>query len=139
MQKLHQKWKLKNIAHWIMKKQLNLFGHVCRIKDNRLTKLVMFGKLWMEVARAVGPGENGLMTWRTDIIVICAYSLDWQKQKWVASICAADNLHDQAMMSYLHCVPKLRFSYGLVCSLWMYSFNITCYYPKTLTSKIRCY
>jgi len=31
-----------HITQQIMERKLNLFGHICRIKDNRLAKDVMF-------------------------------------------------------------------------------------------------
>src|SRR6218665_2087986 len=41
----------KNIIQQIMERTLNLFGHICKMKDNRLLKEVMFGTLEGESKR----------------------------------------------------------------------------------------
>src|SRR6218665_1793828 len=41
----------KNIIQQIMERKLNLFGHTCRMKDNRLVKEVMFGTMEGEMRR----------------------------------------------------------------------------------------
>src|SRR6218665_2020145 len=41
----------KNIIKQIMDRKLNLFEHICRMKDNRLVKEVMFGTMEGEVRR----------------------------------------------------------------------------------------
>ena len=42
----------KNIIQQIMERKLNLFGHIlCRMKDNRLVKEVMFGTMEGELRR----------------------------------------------------------------------------------------
>ena len=38
-------------SYWIMERKLNLFGHICRMKDNRLVKEVMFGTMEGELRR----------------------------------------------------------------------------------------
>jgi len=43
-----------------MERKLNLFGHICRMKDNRLVKEVMFGMMQGQMKR----GRNGWMTSR---------------------------------------------------------------------------
>src|SRR6218665_345928 len=40
-----------NIIQHIMNRKLNLFGHICRMKDNRLVKEVMFGTMEGELRR----------------------------------------------------------------------------------------
>src|SRR6218665_3393992 len=41
----------KNIIQQIMERKLNLFGRICRMKDNRLVKEVMFGTIKGELRR----------------------------------------------------------------------------------------
>src|SRR6218665_3063393 len=41
----------KNIIQQIMERNLNLFGHICRMNDNRLVKEVMFGMMEGETRR----------------------------------------------------------------------------------------
>jgi len=39
------------MVHQIMERKLTLFGHICRMKDNRLVKEVMFGTMDGETRR----------------------------------------------------------------------------------------
>ena len=41
----------KNMVQQIMERKLNLFEHMCRMKDNRLVKEVMFGMMEGETRR----------------------------------------------------------------------------------------
>src|SRR6218665_73663 len=41
----------KNIVQQIMERKLNLFGHICRMKDNRLVKEVIFTTMEGEMRR----------------------------------------------------------------------------------------
>src|SRR6218665_420798 len=41
----------KNIIQQLMDRKLNLFEHICRMKDNRLVKEVMFGTMEGELRR----------------------------------------------------------------------------------------
>jgi len=41
----------KNMVQQIIERRLNLFGHICRMKDNKLVKEVMFGMMEGETRR----------------------------------------------------------------------------------------
>ena len=41
----------KNIIQQIIERKLNLFGHICKMKDNRLVQEVMFGTMQGESRR----------------------------------------------------------------------------------------
>ena len=59
----------------IVEKKLNLFGHICRMKDNRLVKEVMFGMMEGETRRG-RPGRD----WFDDIKEWCEEEIHTQQE-----------------------------------------------------------
>src|SRR6218665_1311097 len=63
----------------IMERTLNLFGHICRMKDNRLVKEVMFGMTKGQTSK----GEEWCREWLEDIKEWCGeeiHTLNWKAQ-----------------------------------------------------------
>ena len=68
----------KNIVQLIMERKLNLFGHICRMKDERLVKGVMFGIMEGQAQRGRPNRE-----WLDDIREWCQediHTLSWIAQ-----------------------------------------------------------
>src|SRR6218665_2593604 len=68
-----------NIIQQIMDRKLNLFGHICRMKDNRLVKEVMFGTMEGKSRRGRPCREwfDDIKEWDGEEIHI-AYSTEWR-------------------------------------------------------------
>ena len=49
----------RNVIQRIKERKLNLFGHICRMEDNRLVKEVVFWGRWKEQEKEEDQKENG--------------------------------------------------------------------------------
>ena len=49
----------------MIERKLNLFGHICRMQDDRLINQPIFG-IWTGQTRKEDPEEDGQTTWWTD-------------------------------------------------------------------------